>query len=435
VADQLRAAAWQSSERVVERLAEFAPCSSADNGADCAQRFISTFGPRVYRRALTAEEAAGLLDVYRAGETGGSYADGIGNVVRALLQSAGFLYLTEIGSAAAPAVGVVELSQDEIATSLSYLVTGAPPDVLLVEAAAKAELESAEVRETHARRLLATAPAELQMRRVIKEWLGIDRIEETAKSAASYPSFASLRPEIAKESDDFISAVIFRGTGTLRELFSAEQAVAEPALAAMYADQAVSRPGILNRAAFLSVYAHPHESAPVLRGVAVMRRLACLDVPSPSELNLVVVPPQPDPNKSTRERFSVHSADPECANCHQSIDAFGFSFEAFDGMGRSRGVDNGRSVDSTTTIAVGADFDGTYPSSRELAVAMAASTEVRTCFAEHLFRFAGARQEDAAQETFVKIWSALPETQRDSIIEALLAYVKSPLFTHRRGTL
>ena len=47
----------------------------------------------------------------------------------------------------------------------------------------------------------------------------------------------------------------------------------------------------------------------MLRGVAVMRRVACMKLPDPQSLNIQVVPPAPDPAKSTRDRFDIHATD------------------------------------------------------------------------------------------------------------------------------
>ena len=438
LAEQFQRAAGNVSTAVVQRIEQFAPCSAGSE--ECAQTFIAAYGPRIYRRSLRPEETSGLLGVYRAGESGGTYADGIANVVRALLQSAGFLYLTEIGDRAAPTNDVVPLSQDEIAASLAYLITGAPADGELLSAASQGTLLDPAERERQARRLLGEPLAEQQLARVVKEWLGIDRITETGKDPAVYPGFDMLRPSMAAESDAFISEVIFRSSGTLGELFNADWSIVDGQLASFYglpsggsgrtSLSAVKRPGLLNRAAFLSVYAHPNESAPVLRGVAFMRRLLCLNMPAPT--NLTVVPPPPDPSQTTRQRFSIHNVA-ECKSCHDPIESFGFAFEHFDGMGRARTEENEQPVDSSTTIDALAELSGSYPSSAELATSLAGTQAVKSCFATHLFRFAAARDEKTAQETFVKIWSELPGAQQDSVIEAMLAYVKSPLFAHRRG--
>jgi hypothetical protein len=112
------------------KLAALSPCSNpTGGGAACAATFIQSFGAKAYRRALSSDEVTALQTVYAAGASGGAYTDGIDAIVRALLQSAGFLYSTEIGAAASPAAaGVVTLTPQEVASTLSFLVTSAPPD-------------------------------------------------------------------------------------------------------------------------------------------------------------------------------------------------------------------------------------------------------------------------------------------------------------------
>src|SRR5690606_15778213 len=188
---------------------------------------------------------------------------------------------------------------------------------------------------------------------------------------------------------------------------------------------------------FLAVHAHAHESTPVLRGVAIARRLACLDIASPASLNINVVPPVPDPNLTTRERFAAHTADPQCVQCHRLIDPFGNAFELFDGMGQLRpdGKENGRDIDSSTEISLGKDFDGTYADSNELAEALANSPSVRSCFARHIFRATVARSGDsieAAEDAFIEALEAMPAEQQGNVMDTLIAYVSGPLFTHRR---
>jgi hypothetical protein len=148
-------------------------------------------------------------------------------------------------------------------------------------------------------------------------------------------------------------------------------------------------------------------------------------------LNIVVVPPAPDPTKTTRERFSVHVADATCAGCHAVIDPLGFAFERFDAIGRYRELDNGRPVDSAVEVEVGASFDGPYADSNELARALAASDTVRECFARFMFRAASATFDSAAtpgEKEFIDFWRTLPEAAGGSIVETLIAYVKGPSF-------
>jgi len=446
VAKQLAQAAEAIAADVRLRVNEFAPCADMAAAEGCAIEFIEAFGAKAYRRPLDAAEREGLLRVYRAGIEEAAYADGIELVVSALLQSAGFLYLTELGGGSAG--GVVALTPYELASSISYLFTAGPPDAALLGKALAGELATPEGREAAVWDILTLSPvARDRVVRVVTEWLGIDRIDETAKDSLVYPEYADLQPAMQAESLGFITAVLAESTRSVGELLSADWTKlrdADAGLAGLY-DVAgtgrvglAGRRGILNRAAFLSVYAHAHESAPVLRGVAVARRVACLDVPSPTTQNIVVVAPPPDETKTTRERFAAHSTDARCISCHQRIDPFGFSFEQFDGMGNTRpeGKDNGKLVDSQVTIALGADFDGSYADSNALAVALGQSASVRECFARHAFRASAGRSDaavSASEAKFLAFWSSLPAEKQGDILETLVAFVRSPLFAHRRS--
>lgn len=445
---QLFAAAETLAAEARPRFGELAPCGSPDDAEGCAADFIQSFGSKAYRRPLNTEEAEGLLEVYRVGAEDASYEDGIELTIRALLQSAGFLYLTELGDGGQNADGTISLTPYELANSLSYLLTAGPPDQALVDAALAGKLGTAEGRLEELLRLRDQVRPESDTRliRLIREWLGIDRIENTAKDSNIYAVFDTVKPAMVAESQDFVQAVLEESSGDVRDFLGATWTVTgDTALLDLYDATAESggrasmslRRGILNQGAFLSVHAHAHESTPVLRGVAVARRLACLEIASPASLNINVVPPVPDPNLTTRERFAAHTADPECVQCHRLIDPFGNAFELFDGMGQQRpeGKENGRDIDSSTEIALGADFDGTYADSNQLAEALASSPTVRSCFARHIFRATVARSDDsisAAEDAFIEDLEAMPAEQQGNVMDTLIAYVSGPLFTHRR---
>ncbi|HEU5075172.1 MAG TPA: DUF1588 domain-containing protein [Polyangiaceae bacterium] len=443
---QLFAAAETLAVEARSRFGELAPCSSPDDAESCAADFIESFGSKAYRRPLASEEADGLLEVYRVGAEGASYEDGIELTLRALLQSAGFLYLTELGDGGQNDDGSISLTPYELANSLSYLVTAGPPDQPLVAAALEGKLGTAEGRIEELLRLRDQARPESDARlvRLIREWLAIDRIETTAKDSNIYTEFDGVKPAMVAESHDFVQAVLEESSGDVRDFLGATWTVtADNGLLDLYDANAEAsgraslpaRRGILNQGAFLAVHAHAHESTPVLRGVAIARRLACLDIASPASLNINVVPPVPDPALTTRERFAAHTADPECVQCHRFIDPFGNAFELFDGMGEQRADENGRAIDSSTEISMGSDFDGTYADSNQLAEALANSPTVRSCFARHIFRATVARSDDsvsAAEDAFIQELEAMPAEQQGNVMDTLIAYVSGPLFTHRR---
>lgn len=430
------------------KLAELARCpdESAAGGEACAKSFIHSVGTKAYRRPLTDAEVAGLLKAYHVGADGYTYADGVDQVTRVLLQSPGLLYTTEIGEPGAGPSFV--MTSDEIATELSYLLTSGPPDDALLQAAASGSLATPEARESETRRLLATPAGHERFVRVVREWLGIDDVARREKSQNVYPEFAGLSQSMEQESRDFIEEVLFNQNGTLSDLLTADWTIADAPLAAFYGATSTAdgqrtslaglgRRGILNQAAFLSVFASNNGSHPVFRGVAIMRRIACLPIPDPGSLGIVVSFPATDPSKTTRGRFEQHALDPKCAGCHATIDNLGFAFENFDGMGKWRTTEqeNGKAIDAAVSLSIGSDLDGTYASSEELIEALAHSTSVKQCLARQLFRSSAARSDASvkdAEDGFVELWKQLPEDEQPRLAEVLVAFVKSPAFIQRR---
>jgi len=468
VAKQYATAAEALALAVKADVQRLAPCSEPNPGEACAKAFIESFGAKVYRRPLTPDEIDGpaendgLLDLYRVGAEGATYADGIEQVVRGMLSSAGFLYLTEIGEGAPNPGGKVTLTPYELAASISYIATAGPPSEALLSSALRGELDSPEGRRQAMGALLDGAELPARVVRVVEEWLGIDRLNATAKDTNVYPDFESVKSPLQRETREFIAEVFGRSTGTVGELLNADytysSGMLEAPLAKLYGVNAAQgriplerRRGILNQGAFLSVFAHAHESSPVLRGVTVGRRLACLPIQSPSELNILVVPPLPDPSKSTRDRFAAHSEDPACAACHRLIDPLGFVFESYDGMGQYRerevvlqGQANPPVVNSHAVLAIGSWLDGDYAHSEALVARLAESPEVRECFARHVFRASVGRSDvavTAAENEFVRYWQELWDAEDDSVKSnplqqgnlkrVLLSLVQNPLFSQR----
>lgn len=450
LADKLDTAALAlvAEARASGKLVGLAPCpdENAAGGETCAKSFIQSVATTAFRRAPLDAEITGLLKAYHVGADGYTYTDGIAQVVRVLLQSPGFLYTTEIG---APGAGPsFVMTSDEIATELSYLLTSGPPDRPLLDVAASGSLTTPEKRESEARRLLATAAGHERFVRVVREWLGIDDVARREKSQNVYPEFAGLSQSMEKESRLFIEEVLFNGNGTLGDLLTADWTIADPPLAAFYGATSagdgqhtslagLNRHGILNQAAFLSVFATNNGSHPVFRGVAIMRRIACLPIPDPGALGIVVSFPATDPSKTTRGRFEEHALDAKCAACHATIDNLGFAFENFDGMGRWRTMekDSGKPIDSSVSLSTNTDLDGTYASSTELIDAMARSTSVKECLARQLFRSSAARSDASvkdAEDGFVELWQQLPADQQARFLEVVVAFVKSPTFIQRR---
>ena len=153
------------------------------------------------------------------------------------------------------------------------------------------------------------------------------------------------------------------------------------------------RAGLLTQAAFLARNAHADQSSPVHRGIVVRENLLCTPIPAPPA-NVNNAPPQVSTATSTRERFTQHSLDPNCANCHTLMDPIGLGFEHYDAVGAYRTNDGTGPVDSKGQVTgglgeLGTPFDGAV----ELANKLADAPEVSECVTKQWFRFSLGRIE------------------------------------------
>src|SRR5262249_18115388 len=155
------------------------------------------------------------------------------------------------------------------------------------------------------------------------------------------------------------------------------------------------RAGLITQGAVLASLGQAERSAPILRGVFVIRRLLCRTIPPPN-MNVPKELPAgaPEP-KTTRERFEALTSPTTCQGCHKTINGIGFTLEGYDGIGAWRDNENGNPVDTSGSIKLGG-VDVSLANGVELATALASSPEVSACMTKQWFRFAYGRLESPA---------------------------------------
>lgn len=413
----------------------------------CLESFLATFAPRAYRRPLTPTELQRLRDAFQIGaQTTGGFAAGIQTVLETILQSPQFLYREELGppGAALAAGASVHLTDYEIASELSFLLTGSIPDAQLWSAVGHGQFRDAADRQREATRLLATAAAKDAMRAFMHEWMATGRLASLSKDAKFYPTFnAQMAASMATELDGFYDNVLWSGAGSLRELFTSNHSFADETLATLYGLQTVAsglspvtldpnlRRGILSRAGYLAVHADFDSSGPIARGVFVLQSILCLPPPPPPP-NVPPAIPAGDPKVqgiTTRQRFDEHVSSPFCASCHTAIDGIGFGFEEYDGIGAYRTTENGRPVDSSGTVLGTGEIDGKYHGLSELAPKIAGSHHLVDCFVKQTYRYAMGQVEPEGSADIDGLGGSFSADTR--LTDLLMSIVSNPMFVER----
>ncbi len=433
-----------AEKAVSEGLGRLAPCQTDDDA--CSARTVRELGLRAFRRPLTPAEQAAFEGTLKEGAAAtGGFRGGVALLLRQLAESPSFIYLSELG--AGNAVGRrVRLDNYELASLLAFTVQGGPPDAELLERARDGSLATGHGRAAEARRLLGLSDTRHQFRRFVLEWLEVDGLLQTAKSSRAFPSYELLKPFMLSETEDYVDEVMVSGGASVAALIGGGFASVGPEMARFYGLKTygpraslagTGRAGVLQQASFLAAHAHEDVTSPVKRGDFVMRKLLCERVKRPAEIGLEVVMPPPSDKLSQRERLGQHVADPGCAVCHSTLDAFGFTFEGFDAMGGVQRTDHGKPVQTRASVRLGQSPDAELlelDSSLALTQALAGKPVTAECFLRHAFRYFSAQADPAVEETFLGLRDGLPEASRDNLLEVLVAYVASDLFALREVT-
>lgn len=429
---------WQqfqaAAEALAKRVSESDAAMQSVSQANDAETFVREFGLRAFRRPLRDDEVARYLDVFDVGaQLSGAQSEftkGAALVIEAMLQSPNFLYRTEVGAAGTPLNGY------ERAAKLSlYLLRTIPSEELLAKAG-RGELDSVEGLVNEARAMLETDEAAETFSAFHTELYELRRFSEIQKSDPTFtPAVGS---ELVEASQAFFDRIYREGHG-LHEILTTRSAFVGPATAPLYGlDQAPSslsevqlpeeRAGFFTQLPYLMYFARDMQSYGITRGVHINTEVLCAKLP---ELD-VPAPPLPEVEYITSREYMEKGT--VCGGaCHSEyINPLGFSMENFDGMGRTRALDNGAPVDTS----------GAYPfvggrepfqDAVDLMKIIADNEMAHQCYSRYVASYGLGRMLGADDVDLVETLATMSLESKASTKELVLALVSSPEFNTREG--
>ncbi len=372
----------------------------ADLSDACVVTFVRSFGKRAFRRDLTEVEAQQWFRVGKdAAVLATSAAHGLGAVVSGLLQSPYFLYRVETNKLDATS-GRLKYDGPSMATRLSFLLTGHPPNDALLAAAAAGQLDTAEGVKTAAAPLLNDPSAVDRMAIFFNEFSRTDLVSIVPKSPALFPSWnPALQSSMLQGARLFIKDVVLAPNADVRSFFDSNQTFVDAALAPIYGVAAPAsgfaqitlgpdapRAGILGQAAVIAGHSQPDHSSPTRRGVFISETFLCLTPPPPPGDVVTTLPP--DLTKTARQNLDLHRTKDSCKGCHALFDPMGFGMEHLDSIGQYRATEHNLPIDATGTLD-GVAFDG----AAQLGAAMRQSQRAMTCMMSNFYRSANGRKD------------------------------------------
>lgn len=338
--------------------------------------------PMAFRRPVSEGEVANIVEFAESSAGADArFEEKLKAAITRILVAPEFLFLVEAVPAGTPRGGY-QLTNWELASRLSYFLTGTMPDAELRAAAGRGELSDAEKLEGHVGRLLRDPRCVTALTEgFLNSWLHLDRLAGVMPEPKLFPHFGDdLKRSMAEEPKAFLAALL-RENGRITELVDADYTWANERLAMHYGLKRETirgsglrrvelpnrqRGGLLGMAGLLTLTSEATRTSPVKRGIFVLENIFNRPPPPPPP-NAGELIPGPASAKSIRDHLALHRENSACAGCHSRIDPWGLALENFDAVGAWRTeepawVDPSRPQQreeggKTPTFAINANFE------------------------------------------------------------------------------
>jgi hypothetical protein len=200
---------------------------------DSLRKIIAGAGKKLLRGPLDQREIAVFLQIAKSvEENGGDFGEAVGYILEAMLQSPRFIYHIEAqrgDGKPRPVDGY------ELASRLSYLIWGGPPDEELMKAADEGRLSDRGALEEQVRRMLEHPRAVERSEQFVHEWLNLGRLDNLRPSPDRFPKWnEQLAADMRAETLAFFKDVAWKQDRPLADLLNAQVTYATPALAEYY---------------------------------------------------------------------------------------------------------------------------------------------------------------------------------------------------------
>jgi hypothetical protein len=353
--------------------------------SSCAREITENLARRAFRRPVTAEDMKRLMPFYETGrQNGGTFDQGIEQMVAAVLVSPQFLYRALLGPTSRGPKGAAPdtefaLTDLELASRLSFFLWNTGPDDELLTLASANGLTKAGVLEKQVRRMLANPRASSLVTSFAMKWLNLTNLDQVIPDPVLFPDFNDqLRHDFSKEAEAFIGS-IFSDDRSVVDLLTADYTFLNERLARHYGISGVrgtqfrkvslaekggfgnERRGLLGKGAVLLRTSYGDRTSPVLRGAWVLDKLlGTPPTPPPPDTATDLSQKAGEQPKTVRARLGQHRDKASCRMCHGVIDPTGLALENFDAIGQWRTTDRQANapIDASTVLPSGVPING-----------------------------------------------------------------------------
>jgi len=407
----------------------------------CAESILAKLATQAYRRPVTEENMADLINFYDEASAKGGFETGVRMGVQAILISPEFLFRLERMPDGVRPGHVYRMSDVDLATRLSFFLWASAPDEELLEVAAGGGLSDPTILEQQVERMLADPRSETLATSFAHQWLRLQDVGKVWPERFLYPDFSQQLAEAMVRETELLFQYLVQEDRSLLEFFDADYTFLNERLAGHYQIDGVSgdefrrvqypndrRRGILGHGSVLLLTSMSIRTSPVLRGKWVMEVLMGAPPPPPPP-NVPAFEASPDAGGgrrlTTRERMEAHSAAPVCNSCHRFMDPIGLALDNFDVVGQWRIRENMAALDTR-----GVFYDGspiTMPSELTQVLLKRPIPLVRN-FTEQLLSYAIGRPVEYFDQPTIRAIARAAEANDYKTSSFIMGIVKSDVF-------
>ena len=426
---------------------------------------VLQFADRAWRRTLSKTERKDLIKYYQIlrEQDGLNHEEAIQDLIVYVLMSPHFCFRMDMagsGSERQP------LTNDELASRLSYFLWSSIPDRELRHLAASGRLRQPDVLQAQTKRMLQDERIRGLATEFTGNWLGFRRFEEhNSVDRVRFPVFTDqLRQAMFEEpihfivdmiqqdrsvfafldaKHTFVNATLASHYGIPDERLETLPAVASAASGGTFSatgpwlkiDDAnvYGRGGLLPMSVFLTKNAPGLRTSPVKRGYWVARHLLGERIPPPPP-NVPELPADESRlgDLTLREALARHRDNKSCSGCHQRFDTIGLAFEGYGPVGERRTKDLGGRPVSTDAVFPGGQ-EGTGLHGLQTYLRQHRQDEFLNNLCRKLLSFALGRSLILSDDLLVhdmRVKLEADDYRFGSLIESI---VTSPQFLNRRS--
>lgn len=319
------------------------------------------------------------------------------------------------------------LTPYELASALSFMLTGSTPDTELLETARADQLTTRAQIEAQVVRLIDSERGRQHFGDFVADWFSLNAVNN-----AERPEIAEFTPEVkqamVQEVREHFNYIFYGDHVPFREFFGGNYTFLNRTLAQFYGvpgefqdafvkTEVAGRGGPIASGAFMAANAHVERTAPILRAVHARQTALCHSIDPP---NSPIAGPDIDAQRaaaqmrvaereerdgvlSSRDFYFLYTDGIEaCAACHQRIINPMFGMEDFDNVGRLRpSAGDGKVIETIRGVETEVSLAGRllgvesvvdtaaidYAGAKDFSNKIAATDAVKACLVRKGFRY------------------------------------------------